>query len=761
MSFYGSEPIPNTSAPQPSRQPRLQANAWAGTALDQLVFQENDNPLNAMGGLRRSSPQPQSNDPNFSIVEAATAELASYPNDPIGNDRFLLETARLDFDAPIQRHPTPNHLDQKPSRSLPAHTYRQPWERPGADISGSDISALPPEAFEIADELGINPAGSPVSFAERSKHARKVGMGPYVQRLFDFNKERQRGIREGSLEGFWKPLIASYFTPDATLHIDLKSNNSSKPRSIKLPVEALPRLWKSKIEAGMVAERMLLEDPCEFMFPSGVVVVDCQRAVIITTYQNYIVHTDGYLRVSFHRNRKIAAWEFASQKHEELFTRNGKSMEAMRQRLSVPFGVPHTVIRLMMIANDVYRLKDRINEEVSKIASDSRRMPGLQGLMAAAGESKQRAALQTFPRGQSGQNGSAFKALSSVIDGNQLDQTLAAANLGMSLGRGSASPGGRGLSSDLEMDIKNELKSESNVVPNLRDAFNSWGSEHPSSMMFPNFFDETARPSFIPGGAQDGQKSAGQGHGDLNLNPRKVASGLGDARPTPQQSAIDAVAAAASGQGGWGVGAPTVTGMGSSATGGEELDRSLQLLNATTDGNFAPRHESGLAQRAAVTRHNAPPGLAMFTPHTNAAERSNDVPIRRERGSRKSRGLGAGSGRPASSGQGMKEFDSSNLRSLQRRLSSSKSKREPAAESGHTGLGGTKRGDFVGTSQGLSDQNGAVGSGKKSSRAENAKNSKDRGHNTVGNRRSAQRNSAADERLEKRQKTSAQNGEQK
>lgn len=760
MSFYGSEPIPNTSAPQPSRQPQLQANAWAGTALDQLVFQENDNSLNPMGGLRRPSPQPQSNDPNFAIVDAATAELASYPSDPIDSDRFLLETARLDFDAAIQRRPTPSHLDQKPSRSLPAHTYRQPWERPGAGMSGSNISALPPEAFEIADELGLNPSGSPLSFAERGKHARKVGIGRYVQRLLDFNKERQRGIRDGSLEGFWKPLIDSYFTPDATLHIELKSYNNSKPHLIKLPVEALPRLWKSKIEAGMSAERMLLEDPCEFMFPSGIVVVDCPRTVIITTYQNRTVHTDGNLRVTFHRNRKISGWEFCTQKHEELFTRNGKSMEDNRESSTLRFGIPHTVHRLMMIANDVYMLKDRISEEISKIASDSRRIPGLQGLMAAAGESKQAAASPNFPGGQSGQNGSAFKALSSVIDGNQLDQSLAAAHLGMSLGRGGVSSGGRGLAGDLEMDIKNELESESNVVPNLREVFNTWGSEQQSSMMFPTFFDETVRPSFVSGATQDVQKSAGQSHGDLNLNPRKATSGLGDARATPQQSAIDAVAAAASGQGGWGVVAPTVSGMGNSTTGGEELDRSLQLLNAATDGNFAARHESGLAQRAGVPRQNAPPGLAMFTPQTNAVERGNEVPVRRERGSRGSRGAGAGTGRPTSGGQGMKEFDGS-VRSVQRRLSSSKSKREAAVESGHGGIGGAKRGNFVGTSQGLADQNGAVGSGKNSSRAENAKNSKERGHNSVGNRRSAQRNSAADERLEKRQKTSAQNGEQK
>lgn len=753
MSFYGSEPTPNISTnQQPSPHQRLSANAnaWSGTPLDQLVFQENDNPLNHMGGLRRSSPQPQSNDPNFSIVDPATAELAPYPTDPVANDRFLLDSARLDFDAAIQRRPTSNHVDHrdKPHRSQPTPTYRQPWERPPTGISASAASPLSPDAFEIADELGINTSGPPESFEARSKHARPLGLGKYVQRLIDFNKEQQRGMQEGSLERDWKPLIAAYFTPDATLQIDLKSNSSAIARTVKLPVESLPRLWKSKVDAGMTGERMLLEDPCEFQYPNGVVTVDCPRTVIITTYQNKIVHTDGNLRVSFHRNKKIAEWLFCSQKHEEVFTRQGISAGANFQQ-SLDFGFPTSVIRLLMIANDVYRLRDRISDEISTLLSDPRRMRGMQSLMNAA-VAKQEAVLPNFQDAQPGQNGNAFKTLRSVLNAGQLDQGLTT-SLGMPLGRGGTGPGGRGLPGDLEVDIKAELENESNVVPNLKDAFN-WSSEPQPSAMFPHIFDETMRSSFMQGNASNFPNSAGQGHGDLNLNPRKGAPSIGDARASQsRQSAIDAVAAVASGQGGWGIVAPGGSGMGTSTGGGEDFDRSLQLLNAATDGNFAARHDSGTAQRGNAQGQNAPPGLDVFTPQSSEAGRGSESQGRRARGGSR--------GRSAAGGQTRKEIEK--FRALQRRVSASKAKREATGESGHSGGGAANHGDFVGTSQGLTHQNRSVGNVKNSSRAENAKTTKERGHGSAGNRRPAQRNSSTDERLEKRQKTTAQNGEQR
>lgn len=759
MSFYGSQPTPNISTQQPPPPQSLDTNAWSTTPLDQLVFQDQDNPLNPMGGLRRQTPQPQTNDPNFSIVDAATAELAAYPSDHVSNDRFLFDSARLEFDAAIQRRQPTNHVDQrhKLHRPQPTPAYQQQWDRPQNAITASNATALSPEAFEIADELGINTSGPPENFAARSKHATPLSTGKYLQTLINFNREQHRYMLEGTLERHWKSLLLTYFTPEAAVHIALKSNSSPSSRAVKLPVEALPRLWKAKVEAGMTNERMLFEDPREFQYPNGVVTVDCPRTIIITTYQHRIVHTDGYLRVSFHRNGKIAEWQFSSQKHDECFTRK-QAIAGLNYQLPMNFGVPDSVVRVLMIANDIYTLKDRVNDEISALLSDPRRLRGMQGYMNAVA-ARQEASLPNFQANQTGQNGNAFKTLRSVLDGNQLDQGIAN-SLAPTMGRGNAAgQTGRALHGDLDIDIKAELESESNVVPNLREAFNSWKSEPQSSVMFPQIFDETMRSSLIPGNTANVQNNVGQGHGDLNLNPRKGGPVLGEARTSQhRQSAIDAVTAVASGQGGWGIAAPSGPTLGSTTSPGEELDRNLQLLSAAPD-EFVRRNESGSTSRGNAQGQTAPPGLAVFTPQASDSARGSEPQSRRARSSGGSRGAGGTSGRTAAGGQGMKEFE--NYRAMQRRISSSKSKRDTTVESGHNGSGAGSHGDFAGTSQGLTDQNRTVGNVKTTSRAENAKIGKERNPGGTGTRRSASRNTSTDERMEKRQKTTAQNGEQR
>lgn len=751
MSFYGSEPTQNTSVPHQNRLNRGSHAPWSGPSLDHLLFQDSDFPVAQMGGLRRPNPKPPPADPNFPLVDPVPAEITNFPADQVDNDRLMLETRLVDFDLQRRVNPSPSHFEppQRPVKSQPPQTptYRQPTEHPSSTpLAGCNVP-LPPEAFDIAADLNLDPSAD--ILASRGKNARPVGLGTYVQQLMNFNREQQRGTKDHSLENFWKPLIASYFAPDANLHIDLKSSSRSKPRQIRFPVEALPRIWKSKLEAGVSEERTLLEDPCEFLLPSGFVVVDCPRTVILTTYQNSVVQTDGHLRVSFHRNKKIAMWEFSSKKHEELFTKRGftaGAVPAIPPSACSEFGIPAAVVRLMMIANDVNDLADKIGTEISKLMTNPERLSAVPGPIPPR-DGPQPAVGQQAPPPPLSSNGNAYRALSSMLDGPQLEQGDRRANLNTSTGRPGTSGGTPGLPEELDTEMKKAIELDNSLAPNFRDAMTSWRSDSQTSLALSNFFDEAFRVPLAPDlNNTEAHKNAARNQADAKVKARQQASGGANLRKQRGQSAIEAVAAAASGQGGWGVGA-TGRDVAAACGIGEDIDQSLQLFGAATDPGL----------RGGASRVGGPPppaGLSLFTPQSTDLARSEAV-LRRERGNHEAalRSMTAPSGRTTAGGQALKDFEG--LRGFQRMPP--KSKRETLPDAGHDTVAGSTHGEFAGTTQGIAEPNGAVRHSKAGGRSDGAKSGKDRTNSTAGSRRNAHRNASADERMEKRQKTA--NGE--
>lgn len=93
--------------------------------------------------------------------------------------------------------------------------------------------------------------------------------------------------------------------------------------------------------------RLLLENPCEFVLCSGIVVVDCPRATIVTVFQDSWVLTEGHLRVSFASGLKIRCWEFSTRKHEELV----RIDDARPREASVnDYGLPDMYSRYMQVS---------------------------------------------------------------------------------------------------------------------------------------------------------------------------------------------------------------------------------------------------------------------------------------------------------------------------------------------------------------------------------------------------------------------------
>lgn len=426
MSFHTSEPPQTTSAAQ-QRQNRPSPTSWTDEALDELIFQESDLtlPIPQMGTQSRPNSSPSPSDPPFPVVETLPPEFASFHTGSTGNDRLVLESNRLDFETVSKRpRSNPAPVEQKGrngaklAKSQPAPVFRQRSGRPCVPMSSSPA---PAEAFGVSD---LREDVSADISASRAQKPKRKGLGPYVQQVMNFNREQQRGTKAHSLERFWKPLIASYFSADANLHLSLRSDKNNKARTIRMPVEALPRIWRCKLECGMRSERMLLENACEFEMAGGMVVVDCPRTVILTRFAHSMVQTNGHLRVGFRKSGKIALWEFSAQIHEEMFSErilNASGIVTVPRPACSEYGVPEEVLRLMMIANDVNDIAGRIGTEIAKLAANRDRMQGIGKTERrnAAGAQKLRS------------NGNAFRALSSMLEGKQDEQagTDAAASM--------------------------------------------------------------------------------------------------------------------------------------------------------------------------------------------------------------------------------------------------------------------------------------------------------------------------------------------
>lgn len=386
MSFYVSQPIlnsSNTSLPQqhPS-QPTPNANPWPAAPLDHLSLQENDLPLQQIKPLHRQSVNstPSYPTPSYhplSSVEQPTSDFSPYADPQVEADHLALKSSRLDSDPSLpHRQPipaTPLDLPANPPGHLrPSPKFRDAWEPSATPLPASSVPPVLPNAFEIPNEIKPHPFTEHVA---QDKPDIPLGPGVYIQRLISLNTEQQNNAGRKSLEKFWKPLIYSYFASDARIHIDLKCQNTNRHRSVKLPVGALPGLWKAKYDAGVVEERMLLEDPSEVTPMNGPVTVDCPKTVTVTSYMKSTVVANGHLRVGFNSQKMIVSWEYTSLDHQELFSRASLSTGSIPPPACSEFGIPSSVVRLMYNAENFNDLSEKMSDTIDKLLTDAKIVP--------------------------------------------------------------------------------------------------------------------------------------------------------------------------------------------------------------------------------------------------------------------------------------------------------------------------------------------------------------------------------------------------
>ncbi|XVF51552.1 hypothetical protein PTKIN_Ptkin04bG0193800 [Pterospermum kingtungense] len=106
----------------------------------------------------------------------------------------------------------------------------------------------------------------------------------------------------------------------AQWHCDLCGSTSG--RGFEVTSEVLPMLNKVSFESGVIDEILFLDMPCEHRFPSGLMVLEYEKAVQESVYERFRVVREGKLRIIFAYDLKILSWEFCSRHHEELLQRS-------------------------------------------------------------------------------------------------------------------------------------------------------------------------------------------------------------------------------------------------------------------------------------------------------------------------------------------------------------------------------------------------------------------------------------------------------
>lgn len=616
-------------------------------------------------------------------------------------------------------------------------------------ISGCNVS-LPPEAFKMAESLTLDPTQDEV--LSLGQNPRPLGLGVHVQRLIDFNLERQQATCDHTLNEFWKPLVAKYFSHDASLHINIMSRETKKDRPFRLPVETLPHVWKCLYDEGATEERILFENPCEYITPTGNVSVICSRTVIITTYDRSMVVTNGHLRVSFLANKKISSWSFHTTSHQELFTGNVMVMNESPYTY-FEYGFPAAVFRVLSIADVITQMEKKIAEEIAKLVSDPSRITSSVNRTPALQIPATVSAAQDAESQRLAKAGSAYRTLLSQLDGPDggPPENLLTGTVTNGMGGTDASNVGMGGFPGTFEDITSMLGGNDKDVGNGRDAMSTWRQEQSGKDILQTILEQTEESTLVPSERGNGRRRGNQGQAGDVLN-RSFAAGMTDEDGRGSgQTVFEAVNAAASGQEEWGIGVSSGCGIGNGSIVRDEVESSLHLLNV---GRNSRRTEVEEREETDVSRQADGSGLGLF------------------KGPEEADGVGDGEGARAGLGSedlvgltraGVNRGNNGEVKTVEEgeglgRRGSGKSKRESASGS-HANGRGSSHAEVMGGGRGRGETNGGGSLKGGGSQAEGGKAGKGGTRSSGGSKRGSQRKSnggtGADGAREKRQKTTA------
>eukprot|EP00250_Pteridium_aquilinum_P018049 c23917_g1_i1 orf=839-3316(-) len=178
--------------------------------------------------------------------------------------------------------------------------------------------------------------------AGMSKQPDKGSLGSCSRRLMLY-MHRQRMRPADNNIGFWREFTLEFFAPLSRKRWCLSQCStggrhqpngifpqelwcceicgSSPGRGFEVTVEVMPRLCKSKFDNGELEELLFVDLPHEYRLSSGLIVLEYNKAVQESVYEQLRVVWEGQLRIIFTAELKIVSWDFCAKSHEELLPR--------------------------------------------------------------------------------------------------------------------------------------------------------------------------------------------------------------------------------------------------------------------------------------------------------------------------------------------------------------------------------------------------------------------------------------------------------
>ncbi|OAY65492.1 Transcriptional corepressor SEUSS [Ananas comosus] len=132
------------------------------------------------------------------------------------------------------------------------------------------------------------------------------------------------GLANVKLEQQMGPSLTDQNGPTQPLRADVwhcEICNHKPGRGFETTVEVLPRLFQIKYASGTLEELLYVDMPREYQNAAGQIVLDYQKAIQESVFEQLRVVRDGQLRIVFNPDLKIASWEFCARRHEELIPR--------------------------------------------------------------------------------------------------------------------------------------------------------------------------------------------------------------------------------------------------------------------------------------------------------------------------------------------------------------------------------------------------------------------------------------------------------
>ncbi|XP_074371262.1 transcriptional corepressor SEUSS-like [Apium graveolens] len=194
--------------------------------------------------------------------------------------------------------------------------------------------------FQSQQRSPVQSQFQPQNLPARSPSKPVYEPGMCARRLTQYMYQQQQRPQDNNIE-FWRKFVAEYFTRNAKKKwcVSMYGNgrqttgvfpqdvwhceicNRKPGRGFEATADVLPRLFKMKYESGTLEELLYVDMPREYQNSSGQIVLDYEKAIQESVFEQLRVVRDGRLRLVFSSDLKICSWEFCARHHEELIPR--------------------------------------------------------------------------------------------------------------------------------------------------------------------------------------------------------------------------------------------------------------------------------------------------------------------------------------------------------------------------------------------------------------------------------------------------------